>query len=104
MIKVLSLMKRREGLSIQEFRKWAVEEHTQIGKRMPAIRHYKMSVVTDDNAEGPYDAVSELYFDDAATFKAALDSPVGAEAGADIKAHCAPERFRLITEETVIIP
>jgi uncharacterized protein (TIGR02118 family) len=103
-IKILSMMKRQEHLSIQEFRTWAIEVHAEIGRRMPEIRHYKVSVVTDENAESPFDAVMELYFDTVEAFKAALDSPVGAEAGADIKAHCKPDRYRLITEETVIVP
>jgi hypothetical protein len=34
---------------------------------------------------------------------AALQSDVGAQAGADIKEHCAEDRFRLYTEETIII-
>jgi uncharacterized protein (TIGR02118 family) len=103
MLKVVSMMKRKDGLTIQEFRQWALQEHAEIGKRMPGIRHYRISVVTDDHAGGPYDLVSELYFDDEAAFKAALESDVGAEAGADIKAHCAEDRFRLMTEETIVV-
>jgi uncharacterized protein (TIGR02118 family) len=98
------MMKRKDGMSIQDFRKWVLEEHAEFGKQFPGIRHYKISVVTDDAADGPYDAVSELYFDDVASFKAALESPVGAQAGADIKEHCAPDRFRLVTEESTIVP
>jgi uncharacterized protein (TIGR02118 family) len=103
MLKILSMMKRKEGLSIGEFRTWAVETHAKIGTRMPGIRHYRVCVVTDDHADSPYDAVFELYFDNEADFKAALGSDVGAEAGADIKAHCEDNRFRLMTEETIII-
>ncbi|MEO8289289.1 MAG: EthD family reductase [Chloroflexota bacterium] len=103
MLKVVSMMKRKEGMSIDEFREWALGTHGVIGKRMPDIRHYRISVVTDDHADAPYDLVSELYFDDEAAFKAALESPVGAEAGADIKAHCADNRFRMFTEETIVI-
>src|SRR5258708_33738392 len=104
MLKVLSLMKRKEGMSLAEFRTWALETHAKIGARMPGIRHYRIDVVTDAHADSQYDLVSELHFDDEAAFKAALDSPVGAEAGADIKAHCADNRFRLYTHETIVIP
>ncbi|HLA43400.1 MAG TPA: EthD family reductase [Aggregatilineales bacterium] len=103
MIKILSMMKRKEGMSIQDFRKWAVETHAEIGTRMPGIRHYRICVVQDNHADGAYDLVSELYFDDEDAFKAALQSEVGAEAGADIKEHCAPDRFRMITDETIVI-
>ena len=103
MIKILTMMKRKDGMSLQDFRKWAIETHAVIGTRMPGIRHYTICVVTDDHADAPYDLVSELYFDDEDAFKAALASDVGAEAGADIKEHCAPDRFRLITNETIVI-
>ncbi len=103
MIKVVSMMKRRDGLTIEEFRRWALDEHSKLGAQFPEIRHYRMSVVVSEHADGPYDAVSELYFDSEADFTAALGSEVGAEAGADIAAHCADGRLRLITEENVIV-
>ncbi|NJN54302.1 MAG: EthD family reductase [Anaerolineae bacterium] len=103
MIKIISMMKRREGLSIEEFRQWALHQHSQLGAQFPKIRHYRMSVVLPDHADGPYDAVSELYFDTLEDFQAALAADIGAQAGADIKAHCAAERFRLVTEEKIIV-
>jgi len=103
MIKILSMMKRKDGMTIQEFRKWMLEEHAEFGKQFPGIKAYKICVVTDDQADGPYDAVNELYFDDLATFQAALQTDIGAQAGADIKEHCAPDRFRLVTEENTVV-
>jgi len=102
-VKIVSMMKRKEGMSIEDFRNWAFNEHAEIGKRFPKIRHYRMSVVQPEHADGPYDAVSELYFDTLEDFQAALQSEAGAEAGADIKAHCEPDRFRLVTDEQVVI-
>ena len=103
MIKIISMMKRKEGLSIDAFRQWALNEHAKLGAQFPKIRHYRLSVVLSEHAEGPYDAVSELYFDTLADFQAALGTEIGAQAGADIQAHCAPDRFRLVTEEQVIV-
>ena len=103
MVKILSMMKRKEGMSIQDFRQWATEEHPQIGKQFPKIRQYRVNVVLDEYADGPYDAVNELIFDSYEDFIAALQSDAGALAGPDIKAHCAEDRFRLVTAETVII-
>jgi uncharacterized protein (TIGR02118 family) len=103
MIKVVSMMKRKDSLSLSEFREWALGPHATLGKQFPGIRQYRMSVVTDDHADSPYDVVSELYFDSKEDFMAALQSDVGAQAGADIKEHCAEDRFRLYTEETIII-
>jgi uncharacterized protein (TIGR02118 family) len=103
MIKIVSMMKRKEGLNIDDFRNWALNEHAKLGAQFPKIRHYRMSVVVSDHADGPYDAVSELYFDTLEDFQGALDTDIGAQAGEDIKAHCAPDRFRLVTEEKIIV-
>ncbi len=103
MVKIVSMMKRKDGQAIEEFRQWAFNEHAQLAAQFPKIRHYRMSAVLPGHANGPYDVVSELYFDSLEDFEAALGSDVGAEAGADIKAHCAEDRFRLITEEKVVI-
>lgn len=103
MIKVLSLMKRKDGLSFEAFRRWALDEHPRFGLDMPGLRHYRMNVAIEDNPEAAYDCVSELWFDDVESFKAALNSEAGQAAGKDIAEHAAPNRIRLITEEHVII-
>ena len=64
MLKVISLLKRKEDMSFEEFRKWALEEHPPLGKQLPGIRKYRMSVLLEDNPDLPCDAVSEFWFDD----------------------------------------
>ena len=39
MLKVVSLLKRKEDMSLEEFRTWALEEHPPLGKKLPGIRH-----------------------------------------------------------------
>ncbi|MFN2136515.1 MAG: EthD family reductase [Candidatus Promineifilaceae bacterium] len=90
-------------MSIEEFRKWVFEEHALLGAQFPKIRHYRVSVALPGYADGPYDTVNELYFDSYDDFVAALQSDIGAQAGADIKAHCAADRFRLVTDEKIIV-
>ena len=102
MLKVVSLMKRKEGMSFEDFRKWALEEHPPLGQRLPGIRHYRMSVVLEDNPELPCDAVSEFWFDDNEARLAAFATPEGKAAGGDAAAHCS-SRTHLLTEERVII-
>ena len=102
MLKVVSLMKRKEGMSFEDFRKWALEEHPPLGQRLPGIRHYRMSVVLEDNPSLPCDAVSEFWFDDEAARAAAFATPEGKAAGGDAAAHCS-SRTHLLTEERVII-
>jgi len=102
MLKVISLLKRKEGISLEEFRKWALEDHPSLGKRLPGLRQYRMSVVLEDNPELPFDAVSEFWFDDNEARVAAFSTPEGKAAAEDAAAHCA-KRFHLLTEEKVII-
>jgi uncharacterized protein (TIGR02118 family) len=101
-LKVFSLIKRREDLSLEEFRAWALEQHAPKGKDLPGLRRYSMSVVEADDPDLPYHAVSELYFDDEEAFKAAFASDAGKAAGADVAAHAAA-RVRLVTREERVI-
>lgn len=102
MLKIVSLMKRKEGMSLEEFRTWAFEEHPKLGKKLPGLRHYRMSVVLEDNPALPADAVSELWFDDMAARNAAFATDDGKAAGADAAAHCS-SRVHLLTEEKVLV-
>ena len=102
MLKVISLLKRKEGMSLDEFRRWALEEHPRLGKMLPGIRHYRMSVIVEDNPDLPYHAVSEFWFDNAEARAAAFATPEGKAAAGDAAAHCS-SRVHLLTEEKVII-
>ena len=102
MLKVISLLKRKEGMSFEAFRKWALEEHPPLGKKLPGIRHYRMSVVLEDSPDLPYDAVSEFWFDDNEARLAAFATEDGKAAGADATAHCSA-RVHLLTEEKILI-
>jgi uncharacterized protein (TIGR02118 family) len=102
MLKVISLLKRKEGMSLEEFRVWAMEEHPALGKKLPGIRRYRMSVILEDNPDLPYHAVSEFWFDDNAARLAAFGTPEGKAAAEDAAAHCS-SRVHLLTEEKVII-
>ena len=102
MLKVVSLMRKKDEITLEEFRNWALNEHPEKGKQLPGMRHYRMSVVLEDAAELPYHAVSEFWFDDNEARLAAFGTPQGKSAAEDAAAHCA-SRVHLLTEEKVII-
>ena len=102
MLKVFSLIKRREDLSLDEFREWILTQHAPMGRQLPGLRQYHVSVVDADDDALPYHAVTELYFDDEDAFKAAFASDAGKAAGADVAAHAA-DRVRLLTTEAKVI-
>jgi uncharacterized protein (TIGR02118 family) len=101
-LKVFSLIKRRDDLSFDEFREWVFEKHAPMGKELPGLREYHVSVVEQDGPDLPYHAVTELFFDDEDAFKAAFASEAGQAAGADVAAH-AGGRVRLLTQTKRII-
>lgn len=102
MLKVISLLKRREDMSLEEFRQWALEEHPPIGKKLPGLCHYRMSVVLEDNPDLPCHAVSEFWFDDNDARISAFATPEGKAAASDAADHCS-SRIHLLTEESVIV-
>ena len=102
MLKVFSLIKRREDMSLEEFRRWILQEHAPKGRELPGLRQYHVSVIDADDDSLPYHAVTELYFDDEDAFTAAFASEAGKAAGADVAAH-ASDRVRLLTSSEQII-
>ena len=102
MLKVLSLMKRKEGMSYADFRSWALNEHPPFAEKLPGLRGYRMNVPVAENPDSPYDAISEMWFDSAEARAAAMASDAGKAAGGDAAAHCA-SRFHFLAEEKVVI-
>ncbi|TDC05775.1 EthD family reductase [Nonomuraea longispora] len=96
MLKVMSLLKRAEGLSHDAYAKWAVEEHVAFARKLPGLRRYTVNIVNGD--DGPYDSVHELYFDDEDARAAAFGSEHGRAAAADASAHTS-SRVHLLTTE-----
>ena len=102
MLKVMSLMKRREDMSFAEFRSWAVNEHPSYAKKLPGLRGYRMNVSREENTDSPYDAISEMWFDSPEARAQAVATAEGKAAGGDAAAHCA-SRYHFLVEEKVFI-
>jgi uncharacterized protein (TIGR02118 family) len=102
MLKVVSLLRKKDEISLEEFRNWAMNEHPEKGKLLPGMVHYRMSVVLEDDPDLPYHAVSEFWFDNNEARLAAFGTPQGKAAAEDAAANCA-SRVHLLTEEIVII-
>lgn len=98
MIKVMALMKRKEGMAFGDFRKWILEDHVAFARDLPGLRKYTSNVLRAENADAPFDGVSEMYFDDEAAMAAAFATDAGKAAGGDAAAHCS-NRFRMVCEE-----
>lgn len=96
MLKLISLLRRADGISKEEFSDWVVNDHAVFARELPGLRRYVVNVTQSDDS--PYDAVNELWFDDEEARAAAFASDAGKAAGGDAAAH-ASERVHLITVE-----
>jgi uncharacterized protein (TIGR02118 family) len=85
MYSVIGVLKKPDHWDTAQFRKWWVEEHAEIAKKLPGLRRYTIHPLSDgmdpDSGQigGPpsHDGVAFLWFDDAAAARAAFASGAG---------------------------
>jgi uncharacterized protein (TIGR02118 family) len=102
MLKVMSLLKRKEGMSFVEFKNWAQNEHPKLAQKIPGMRGYRMNVLIAENPDSPHDAISEMWWDSDEARLKGFGTDEGKAAGADAASHCA-SRFHFMAEESVFI-
>src|SRR3954462_1985813 len=98
MIKVMSLMKRKDGMSFANYKKGALEEHPKLARGVPGMKKYQVDVVVKDDPANTYDSVSEMWFESEEAMAAAFATDGGKAAGADAAAHVS-NRVRVVTQE-----
>ena len=98
MIKVMSLMKRRDDMAFADFRKWLLDEHVEFAKNLPGLRKYTANALLKENPAAPSDGITELYFDSEQAAADAFATDAGKAAGGEAASHCS-NRFRMICEE-----
>jgi uncharacterized protein (TIGR02118 family) len=100
MLKLISLLKRAEGLSKEDFATWVAEDHFEFAKNLPGLRKYTVNVAVADDA--PYDAVNEMWFDDEDARAAAFASDAGKAAAGDAGAHTSSRTHVVSVEHELI--
>jgi uncharacterized protein (TIGR02118 family) len=79
------LVKRKEGMSFEDFRRHQTEVHRPLAHALPGLRHYRLFFFPPvDGKDQPYDSAAIVYFDNKADHDAALSSPEGQRALADL--------------------
>jgi uncharacterized protein (TIGR02118 family) len=101
MLKNFSLMKRKDGMAFEEFRKWALLEHVTLGEKIPGMLHYRMNVALEESPNTP-DAISEMWFENMDARNKAFATDEGKAAGADAAAHCSSRQHVFVEEKVVI--
>lgn len=102
MFKAIILLKRRDETTLADFSAWWLGAHAPLAKALPGLRAATFNLVAGDGS-GPYDGVSELWFDDQAAFNAAYATEHGKAVAADSMAHVS-RRERLLVVEHVLLP
>lgn len=90
MIKSVSLLVRRPGMTHEQFMKHWVEIHAPLALKVPGLRRYVQSHILEDRrrADVPplaveIDGIAELWYDDRESLARALASPEGKALYAD---------------------
>ena len=108
MIKLIALLKRKPGLTRQEFADRWLNDHIKLSSKMPGLRGYRVNIAIDhqpdgDGVEPIYDGTAELWWDSVEAMEATFDSPEGKIAGEDAD-QFAELRIHIYTEEHFVVP
>jgi uncharacterized protein (TIGR02118 family) len=106
MLKLVVLLRRREGMSLEEFERYWRERHLPLVAKIPRLRRLVLSRVLPDPTGSPpvFDAVVEDWFDDREALNAASASPEWAAVLADAPNLLDMARLQLLVVEEVPLP
>ncbi len=102
MFKAMILLKRKEGLSFDDFKNWWLNDHAVLVRQLPGLRRCVVNLAEGDGA-GLYDGCSELWFDSEADFTAAYATEIGQSVAADSLSKVT-KRDRLLVREEEVFP
>jgi uncharacterized protein (TIGR02118 family) len=107
MIKVTALLKRKPGISKEEFADRWLAKHAKLAAKMPGLRGYRINIAVahqpdGDNIEPIYDGTAELWWDSVQDMETAFASEIGVMAGKDAD-EFAGVRIHVYTEENIIV-
>ena len=85
MVKLVGLIRKRSGLTTEQFRAHWLDVHAPLARQFPGLRRYAVNFIDRDaNPTAAYDGFSELWFDSEEALNAALKSPEGVTLMADL--------------------
>ena len=78
MVKVITFLKRKAGMPVEEFQGYWRERHPEAVLRLPGVRRYVQSHTLPSAygaAEPIYDGIAEVWADDTSALRAMTQSP-----------------------------
>lgn len=107
MIKNLSLAKRKEGMSPDEFQRHWREVHGALARKTPGLRHYIQSPVLlemyESETQPEYDGIAELWWDSVDAFTEARQTPEWQAAVADSPNFLGKGSVTILVKEVPIV-
>lgn len=95
-VKITTLLKRRPGMSLADYRDASLADYAPIANGLPGLRRH-LHCHTRDGAyvfgESSFDSVEQWWFDDLAALRAALESPYHADCVAPARARITDARY-----------
>lgn len=110
MIKFITIMKKRNDLTLEQFSRYWFEEHGRFAHSVPGLRRYVQNhaVRLPGGGDPPIDGIGEYWFDNLAAWQKSSEFYLG-EAGKEIRED--EEKFTnrsqligLVSEEKIYIP
>jgi uncharacterized protein (TIGR02118 family) len=77
-VKVITFLKRKAGMPVEEFQRYWRERHPEAVTRLPGIRRYVQShtlAMSYEKADPVYDGIAEVWADDTDALRAMTRSP-----------------------------
>jgi len=106
-VKLILLVKRKEGLPLEDFRSRSLGDHGELVLNVPGLRRYLQCHTRDGYygiGEAVLDAAYQLWFDDVDALRRALATPEFARVEEDLQLFVEPRYIhRMVTRENWVI-
>ena len=106
MIKRVTLVRKRDDLTQEEFVSYWVGTHSTMARQLEGLRGYRINVIDPITSAGTamekWSGIGELWFDDAVSADAAFAAK-GAELDADLE-NFLSAKLTVLVDEHVVVP
>ena len=99
--KIFGILKRPDGMTFEQFRKWWLEVHVPRVMKWPDIVAYEINFALNESE--PFDGVAAVSFDSREAAEKIFQTPEGSSARSAAIAETS-RNFIFLAEEVVIVP
>ena len=105
MIKRISLVARKPGMTIEEFERHWTGPHSEIVRQMQGLRGMRLNLIEDTEGEREWDGIGELWFDSIEDARAAFAAePVRGLLAEDRPKFLGKAQVYYVSEHVVVPP